>query len=113
MLLFAPLFSFAQTKAFDRARWPDINVADRFYACKCSRVAKRTSHLNCDCISDDTVIKNREQALRDEIDNALVKMRPYKPTPYTPLTWDNPNEQQKAWMDKAKSIKLIRKNQEQ
>ena len=64
--------------------------------------------MKCDCIADVEEQQRRRDKAYFEINDFLEKMKPDKPiTVIPPITWENPNEHQKAWMEKAKNIKLI------
>lgn len=106
--LLVPLFSLAQNKAFDRARWPDETATNGLYACKCSRSGRGDSRMKCDCVTDVEEQRRRRDKAYFEMNDFLESMKPDKTTPAIhPITWENPNEHQKAWMEKAKNIKLI------
>lgn len=67
--------------------------------------------MKCDCVADVEEQRRRRRVKSYfEMNDFLESTKPDKTTPaVNPFKWENPNEHQKAWMEKAKNIKLIRR----
>ena len=64
--------------------------------------------MKCDCVADVEEQRRRRDKAYFEMNDFLESAKPDKPTQaINPFKWENPNEHQKAWMEKAKNIKLI------